>query len=65
MLNVCETVCNRDVSVCLWQSNTDYASNSIFSGVTLRDYICNCSYLLPLPHRVLLTWYNFNPTMGK
>ena len=40
MPNVCETVCNRDVSVCLWQFKTHYASNSIFSGGTVRDYIC-------------------------
>ena len=32
MRNVCETVCNHDASVCLWQFNTHYASNSIFSG---------------------------------
>ena len=29
-----------EVSVCLWQFDIKYASNSIFSGVTLRDYIC-------------------------
>ena len=28
------------ISVCLWQFNFHYASNSIFSRVTLRDYIC-------------------------
>ena len=50
MLNVCETVCNRDVSVCLWQVYTHYASNSVFSGATLRDYIC---LLVPIPNR----WY--------
>ena len=40
MLNVCENVCNCDVSVCLWPFNIHYASNSTFSGDTLRDYIC-------------------------
>ena len=39
MLSVCETVCNRDVSMCLWKFNTHYASNSIFSGANLRDFM--------------------------
>ena len=26
--------------MCLWQFNIHYASNSIFSGATLQDYIC-------------------------
>ena len=39
MLNVFATVCNNDGSVCYWQFNADYASNSIFSGATLRDYM--------------------------
>ena len=33
-------LCNRDVSVCLWQFNIHYVSNSIFNGATLLDYIC-------------------------
>ena len=45
----CETACNRDVSVCLWH----YASISIFSGVTLRDYIC---LLVQITNR----WYVLN-----
>ena len=49
-LNVCETVCNRDLAVCLWQFNTHYAPNSIFSGATLRDYIC-------LLVRITNRWY--------
>ena len=50
MLNVCKTLCNRDVSVCLCQFNTHYASKSIFSWATLRDYIC-------LLVRITNRWY--------
>ena len=50
MLNICEPVCNRDVSTCLWQCNTHHASNSIFSGTTLWDCIC-------LMARITNQWY--------
>ena len=50
LIHVCETVCNRDISVCLWQFNTHYASNSTFREATFRDYIC-------LLVRITNRWY--------
>ena len=58
---VCETVLHRDVSVCLWQFNIHYASDSIFSGANLRDYI---SLLIRITNR----WYlrnHFIPNVLK